>query len=402
MRQRNQFLALVLLALFAASGVWYFHVYVQPKKAFGIILFVGEGLVTSKLTAARLYDGGAGHRLAMDSLPHVALLRTSAADSAVPDAAAAASALSCGVKVNHRALCVDPSGRQLPTLLGLAADHHRATGLITTGRLTDPVPAAFYAHTPDCRNRDDLAPQLLADPRLQVILGGGAADFLPKKESLVNSAVAAKYKLLRTPADLQATFGNGPARLLGLFTPGAMPYHDQLQAGGVSRPGLSEMVAAAIDTLQRQRNGYVLVVDAGLVERASLENRAERGLQELVELDRAVAVALQYAGSQSLVIVAGGESIGGMALNGDPPRSEQGESLLGRTHANGLPAVTWATGPAGPAPDASPSLAPAACYLPEAANVADDAVAAASGPGAEGLQGFKENTFVFDLIHSQL
>ena len=146
----------------------------------------------------------------------------------------------------------------------------------------------------------------------------------------------------------------------------------------------------------------MLVVDAGLVERASLENRAERGLQELVELDRAVAVALQYAGPQSLVIVAGGESTGGMALNGDPPRLERGESLLGRTNANGVPSVTWATGPAGPTPDASPSLAPAASYSPEAVNVADDAVAAASGPGSEGLQGFKENTFVFDLIHSQL
>ena len=93
MRERNYLLALVLLALFGASGVWYFRAYVEPKKAFGIILFVGEGIVTGKLTAARLYDGGAGHRLAMDSLPHVALLRTSAADSSVPDAASAASAV---------------------------------------------------------------------------------------------------------------------------------------------------------------------------------------------------------------------------------------------------------------------------------------------------------------------
>ena len=41
---------------------------VEPKP-FGIILFVGEGLVTSKLAAARLYDGGADRRLAIDSLP---------------------------------------------------------------------------------------------------------------------------------------------------------------------------------------------------------------------------------------------------------------------------------------------------------------------------------------------
>ncbi len=410
MRQRNYLLALVLLALFAASGVWYFHAFVQPKKAFGIIVFVGEGIVTSKLTAARLYDGGAGHRLAIDGLPHTALLSTSAADFAVPDSAAAASALACGTRVNHRALSTDPTGRQVINLLEAAAASHRATGLVTNGSLTDSTPAAFYAHTADCRDREPLAAQLLGPSMPQVVLGGGGGDFLPAhtggrrrdERDLTLDAANKGYMLLRTAADLQATLGRGPARLFGLFGHDALPFRDQLQAGGVASPTLPEMVAAAIDTLQRQQNGYVLVVDAGLIERASLENQGERALQELIELDRAVAVALQYAGPQSLVVVAGGQATGGMALNGYPLRQDRGVSLLGGINAYGFPSITWATGPAGPVPNASPPMAPAAYYSPYAANVADDAVAAGSGPGSEGLQGFKENTFVFELIHSQL
>ncbi len=409
MRQRNHLLALVLLALFAASGVWYFRAFVEPKKPFGIILFVGEGLVTSKLTAARLYDGGADHRLAIDSLSHVALLSTSAADFSVPDSAAAASALACGTKVNHRALSTDPTGRQVVNLLESAATAHRATGLVTTGSLTDPTPAAFYAHATDCRDRESLAAQLLGPAMPQVVLGGGG-DFLPAHQGgrrrderdLTLDATNKGYMLLHTSTDLQATLGRGPARLFGLFGDDVLPFHDQGPADGVSRPGLPEMVAAAIDTLQRQKNGYVLVVDGGLIERASLENQGERALQELIELDRAVAVALRYAGPQSLVIVAGGENTGGMALNGYPLRQDRGVSLLGGINAYGFPSITWATGPAGPVPNASPPLAPAAAYSPYAANVADDAVAAGSGPGSEGLQGFKENTFVFDLIRSQL
>ncbi len=138
MRQRNYLLALVLLALFAASGVWYFRAFVGPKKPFGIILFVGEGLVTSRLAAARLYDGGANHRLAIDSLSHVALLSTSAADFAVPDSAAAASALACGVKVNHHALGIDPAGRRLVNLLQAAASAHGGRVLRAHGRLPPP------------------------------------------------------------------------------------------------------------------------------------------------------------------------------------------------------------------------------------------------------------------------
>ena len=57
MKQRNLLLALVLLVLFAATGALYFKRF-AAQKPFGIVLFVGEGLVTSKLAAARLYDGG--------------------------------------------------------------------------------------------------------------------------------------------------------------------------------------------------------------------------------------------------------------------------------------------------------------------------------------------------------
>ncbi len=47
-------------------------------------------------------------------------------------------------------------------------------------------------------------------------------------------------------------------------------------------------------------------------------------------------------------------------------------------------------------------MAPAAFYRPTPANVADDAIAAGFGPGSERLRGFLDNTFVFNLISSQL
>ena len=411
MRQRNHLLALTLLALFVASGVWYFRAFVQPRKPFGIILFVGEGLVTGKLTAARLYGGGADHRLAIDSLPHVALLSTSAADFAVPDSAAAASALACGVKVNHRALCTDPKGQQMPTLLHTAADRGRWAGLVTNGCLTDPTPAAFYAHGADCRERPNVALQLLIELQLRVIFGGGAADFLPESKGgrgpgnsdLIASATANDlYTLLRTSADLGAVQPWRGQRLFGLFGPDAFPFRDQTPAGAAAPPSLSEMVAAAIASLQRHNGGYLLVVDAGLIERASLENQGERALQELLELDRAVAVALRYAGPQSLVLVAGGQATGGLVLNGYPLRQDRGVSLVGGINAYGFPSLTWATGPAGPVSNAPLPMSPAAYFSPYAANVADDAVAAGTGPGSEGLQGFKDNTSIYELIRSQL
>ena len=116
MKLRNQLLALFCLLIFVAIGVLYFQVWVVQKH-FGIIVFVSDGMVARHLTAARLYEGGADHRLALDSFPYSALVANSAQDFAVPDAAAAATALATGKRVNHRNIAVDPHGQTLRTLL---------------------------------------------------------------------------------------------------------------------------------------------------------------------------------------------------------------------------------------------------------------------------------------------
>ena len=412
MKRRNSLLALTLLALFLGAGVVYFRAFVRPKP-FGIIIFVGEGLAPNRLTATRLFEGGADHRLAIGSLPNLALLSTHAADFAVPDSASAASAIACGAKVNHRALSTDPGGAERLTLLELARHEGRATGLVTNGCLTDPSPAAFYAHARDCRDRDPLAAQLTDRADLDVILGGGDADFQPAAaggrrrdaRDLLGELNHRGSTTVATHNDLLAVEPGQSPRLLGLFSADAFAFHDAAANGLNTQPTLAEMVTAAIETLQRRAGGYLLVVDAGLIGRAALENNAERAIQETLELDRAVSVALQYAGTKTLVVVAGGEDTGGMSLNGYPLREDHGVSLLGM-NAEGLPSITWATGPAGAAaqasPAASPAMAPAAFYSPYAANVADDAIAAGFGPGSERLRGFQDNTFIFDLIRSQL
>ena len=125
----------------------------------------------------------------------------------------------------------------------------------------------------------------------------------------------------------------------------------------------------------------------------------------MLELDRAVAVALQYAGPKTLVLVAGGQSTGGMALNGYPLRQDHGVSLLGM-NAEGLPSITWATGPAGPQPVpgvATPSpVAPPRVTRPTPRTSPTTPWPPGSAPAPKRLRGFQDNTFVFTLLNSQL
>ena len=421
MKLRNQLLALCCLLIFAGFGFLYVTNWVV-QKPFGIILFVSDGMVSRHLTAARLYEGGADHRLAIESLANVALINNSAHDFAVPDAASAATALATGVKANHRALAIGPGGESLPTILELARASGREVGLVTNDSLTSPGVAAFYAHTVDARDHAGTALRLLSAPRFAVVLGGGAAHFQPKSKGglrtdgrdLLGELQTAGLELVRTKAALEDASSYRSAGLLGVFSAGPMAFSHQIESGS-EQPSLADMVRRAIECLQTNRKGYVLVVDAALVSAASERNEGEQVITETLALDRAVATALRYAGEKSLVIAVGRHATGGMNLNGYPLRQDHGVALLG-TNASGQPSITWATGPKGPVANAAapapgeaaaPKAAgaknePAAYQTPSALNTAEDMLAVGQGPGAEKLHGFLENTDIFRLIKDAL
>ena len=406
MKLRNQLLALFCLLLFVGIGVIYVRTWVFAKSS-GVVLFMCDGLVPRHLTAARLYEGGAEHRLAIDDFPYLALLRNAADDFAVPDAASAATALATGRKVRHRQLSIDASGRPLPTLLEIARNKGRAIGLVTNGQLTDPAVAAFYAHANDARDPHPIAAQFVA-ARIDVALGGGAAIFAsPEKDGAktpdrIATMQEQRRRFVRTRAELENSGGLPGDGLVGLFSDAELAHADQIEAGS-QQPSLSDMVRRAIEILQTARQGYVLVVDAALVSRAAERNEGERVIHETVAFDRAIATAVKYAGDNSLIIAAGRHAIGGMSLNGFPLKQDHGVALLGINPA-GYPAITWATGPSGIGESQPPrgKTEPAAFFTPSAVHTAEDVLAVGRGAGAEALHGFLENTAIFEILRKAL
>jgi len=432
MKLRNQLLALFCLLVFIGFGFLFYTNWVV-QKPFGIILFVTDGLSTNSLTATRLYQGGANERLTVEGFPHLALLRNSSNDYAVPDAASAASALATGVKGNNRAIAMDPGGKPLPSILALAHDAGRATGIITTGNLTDATPAAFYAHATDLRDTQAIAQQFVENDILDVVMAGGMNDFTPESKGgqrkdgrdLWLELRAKGHERARSKSELENTPAFLARPFTGIFANGNLAFSSQVESGS-QQPSLSDMVRRAIQFLQIHPKGYLLVVDAALVSRAAEQNNGERVLSETSDLDRAVATALQYAGEKTLILCVGKNDIGGLSLNGYPLKGDHGAALLG-TNAAGYPAITWSTGPNGPRNSPpEPSLAsapaanaaapvapvetplpalqkePSAFGAPQAISTARDMIAVGSGPGSELLNGFMENTEVFKILQKGL
>jgi len=420
MKLRNQLLALFCLLAFAGLGVLYFQHWVI-RKPFGIILFIGEGLAPGRLAPTRAYAGGAGTHLGLDSMPHVALLTNYSKDFAAPDQAAAATAIATGVKVANRAIAINGDGKTLRTIIELAREYGRATGLVTDTKLTDPTNAVFYAHPADPYDVEKIAAEFVDGGKIDIAMGGGAGQFLPATKGgerqdgrdLLLELRGNGFDIVRTRAELEAVPAWRRPKLFGAFNNAELAFVNQVEERS-QQPSLSDMVRRAIELLQYNAGGYLLVIDAGLMRKAAQENNAERTLGQTIELDHAVTVARNYAGARSTIIVCGDVAIGGMNLNGFPFRQDSGIALLGLNSA-GQPWITWATGPHGTksygaanipskAPNEQPEehLEPAALHTKSALPTVDDVVAFGSGPGTEALEGVVDSTIVFKILRGEL
>lgn len=426
MKWRNRLLAFVCLIAFAALGILYFRHWVV-QKPFGIILFIGEGLTPDRLAVTRAYVAGSDARLAMDSLDHFALLTNYSNDFATPDQAAAATAIATGEKVNNRAIAIDVNGKRLTSIMELAHERGRLTGLVTDAKLTYSTCAAFYSHSTDPADVDAIALELILDGKIDIAMGGGGAQFSPEANGghrqdardLLAEARHNGFDVVRTKAELEAIPGWRRPKLFGVFSNEELAFAEQLEERS-EQPNLSDMVRRAIELLQYNRRGYLLVVDAGLMRKAAQDNNAERTLSEMAELDRAVSVAQRYAGVRSTIIVCGDVGVGGLSLSGFPFRKDSGIALLG-LNSSGEPWMTWASGPKGArsygaakmntgeangrdsrdVPQGA-ELEPAAFYSKFALNTVEDVVGFGSGPGTEALRGSLDNTIVFKIIREEL
>jgi alkaline phosphatase len=352
---------------------------------------------------------------------HLALLINYSKDFAVPDRAAAATALATGVRVNNRAISVDGDGKPLTSIIELARERGRATGLVTNAKLTDPTSVAFYAHPADPNDVDSVAREFVEGGKIDIAMGGGVASFLPETKGgerqdgrdLLLELRRNGFDIVRTRAELEAVPAWRRPKLFGAFSSAELAFANQLEERS-EQPSLGDMVRRAIELLQYNAGGYLLLVDAGLMRKAAQDNNGERTLGETAELDRAVAVARRYAGQKSTIIVCGDVAIGGMNLSGFPFHKDSGIALLGLNSA-GEPWITWATGPNGvksygaakvpgtfnAQPEAEP-LEPAAFYAKSALSTLDDVVAFGSGPGTDALTGSVENTTIFKIIRDEL
>lgn len=412
MKIRNRLIALSCFLLFVAMGAAYFWKS-SSQQPFAVILFVGDGMSPSILTATRLYDGGADDRLTLEEFPNLALTRTYGNDFAVPDTASAATALATGERVNHQSLAIDVNGKPLVSLIEEAASDNRAVGLLSTGSLTGESAAAFYAKSLSPQDQSATAAQLLTHTPIDLLIGGGRKYFPsphPEKKnsepSLLEQLTTKGYSVVKNNDEWNALPSWKSSPILALLAEDDFAFHDTSK-GESAQPSLADLVKQSIQRLQHSRHGYLLIVDDALIAKAAAANKGEQLFHEVLQFDQAVATAKQYAGPNALIVVTGKQNLGGLRMNGTPFRNDKGVAVLG-VNAQGAPSLTWSSGPGhnvasdGNKENSSILAEPTSFNTPTALGVATDTITLGMGPGSEQLHGFIDLTTVHDVIKKEL
>lgn len=429
------------------------------ERARNVILFIGDGMGVSTLTAARIYDGqkrgvdGASNLLSFEAFPDLALVRTYSADSLVTDSAAGASALLTGHRTLNGALgvndkinladCASTKGQSVPTLAEKAKKAGLAVGVVSTSAITDATPASLYAHTPSRRWQSDadmppeaaaagcidIARQMLDVPKaaqFDVMLGGGQANFVAEDGKRMDGRdLPAEWRkaggaYVQTGTELAAT-PNTTSRLLGLFAPNNMMRESARQATGTDAPTLTQMTTKAIELLARQKQGYFLMVEGALIDKAHHVSLANDALNETVEFSKAIAAAAAMTDPKDTLIIVTADHSHGLTINGgardtsilgvlpgsddDPPVAMDGKTIPILMYATGPGAPEHGEARSTPTPsniDDPDRLTYAAVPLPSAAHTGEDVAAYARGPGAGKIRGLMDQPGVYQVMREAL
>lgn len=363
----------------------------NSRKAKNVILFIGDGMGVSTVTAARILAGqqpnivdasitkegssGEENALSFELFPHLALSKTYSANQQTSDSAPTMTAMVTGVKTNDGVLAVDQEltrsdcdadikNHKLRTILEIAEAKGKSTGLVSTARITHATPAANYAHTvernweadsnqPEGCKIPDIARQLVEfkiGDGIEVALGGGREYFRPS--TLEDQEDAGRFGRRKDGRDLTAEWTaqygagsqfvwnktqfdainpNKTTHLLGLFERSHMEYEADRLSDTAGEPNLADLTEKAIKILRKNKKGFYLHVESGRIDHGHHAGNAYRALTDTIafadSIQRAVDVLKASGELDDTLIIVSADHSHVFTIGGYPQR---GNNILGK------------------------------------------------------------------------
>ena len=465
MKKPSLIAAVLSAALLPAAAI-------AAGEAKNVIFFLGDGMGPVTTTAARIWKYKEEGQLAMHTLPYTARVKTYSLDAQTTDSAPSMAAYMTGLKTRNETLAMDATtkafapgkdvatgvsnavnncpaagnGAASATLLELAKAKGKATGSVTTARLTHATPAATYAHVCHRDTEYEIARQAVPGGAgfnaalgtgVDVLMGGVSYYWRPYSvtttprgrpdgRDLVAELQVKGYTFVNDLPSLNAAPVVAGTKLIGLYdfalSQGHMSY--ELDRDAAKEPSLAQMTSKAIDVLSKNSSGFFLMVEGGRIDHALHGTNAARALADTIAFDDAIKTAIDKVKAfdptlANTLIVVTADHDHTIAFNG---YGKRGSDILGLNinyatgqpskDANGVNYTTLVFGNGAVRPDVRVNLDASVVtgkdYLQEVAirrgsagsetHGGGDVMLFADGAGSKTFKGTIDNTKVFTLV----
>ncbi|MGM7681096.1 alkaline phosphatase [Cytobacillus sp. Hm23] len=289
-------------------------------KVKNVIFMVGDGMGVPYMTALRYMNDNPDieqyEKTAFD--PYLVGLQTTYPDDHeenVVDSAAAATAMSGGIKTYNGAIAVDNDKSDVKTVLEQAKEGGMATGLVATSQINHATPAAYAAHDESRKNYDQIADDYYDDlingeHKVDVLLGGGTSYFDREDRNLTKLFQKDGYSYVTTRDELLKDKND---QILGLFAPKGM---DKMIDRTADIPSLQDMTKTAIERLSKDKDGFFLMVEGSQIDWAGHDNDIVAAMSEMQDFENAFKEVIEFAkkDGDTLVVVTADHSTGGFSI----------------------------------------------------------------------------------------
>jgi alkaline phosphatase len=275
----------------------------QPQVK-NVIVMIGDGMGVAQVYAGLTANHG---WLNLERATATGFSKTYSASNYITESAAGGTAIACGQKTKNTYIGLDANGDSIPSMLNLAHLKGLSTGIVVTCELTHATPASFSAHQKNRRMGEEIAADI-ARSKIDVLIGGGRNMFEKRKDgvNLSEKMRADGYAVGYSLADTSVKTN----KLLLLLDSSHLPVYP------LRGEMLPQSVSAALNILNRNAKGFVLMVEGSQIDWGGHANDINYVVNEMLDFDRTVARAFDFADQNpgTLVIVTADHETGGLAL----------------------------------------------------------------------------------------
>lgn len=273
-----------------------------------VIFMIGDGMGIPDVYAAMTVSD---KPLNIERCNITGMQKTFSSDNYITDSAAAGTALATGNKTKNGVIGIDSLGNRVLSILEIANERGRSTGMVSTSSITHATPASFIAHQSSRGSYEDIAMDFLKTD-IDVFIGGGYDHFAKRKDKL-NLIDSLKFRGYEVDTSMNMIVGSASGKLAGFTAPVHNPY--RLKGRGDMLPVSSRK---AIEILNRNPKGFFLMIEGSQIDWAGHANAADTLVDETLDFDKAAGVALDFAKNDghTLVVITADHETGGVTIVG--------------------------------------------------------------------------------------